>query len=197
MLSTSANASRPRSRRRCERASSIAWHLFASDLCQDISTVSNQNNKSRLQLLSLREELLEESFDEARKGLKSTVNDEGKYQSVLKGLILQVRHSYGLLLVKVLKELLEGSVYLDGEGCQDLVPEQRRIACQQGEGRSSERLQGTGRLRSQALRSGRLAARIVSPCPISSMMQSIKPFLQSWRRDAHRLRWTDQGRQHP
>lgn len=55
--------------------------------------MSNQNNKSRLQLLSLREELLEESFEDARKGLKSTVDDEGKYQSVLKGLILQVGHS--------------------------------------------------------------------------------------------------------
>jgi len=56
-------------------------------------TVSNQNNKSRLQLLSLREELLEESFDEARKGLKSTVDDEGKYETVLKGLILQGLYS--------------------------------------------------------------------------------------------------------
>lgn len=55
------------------------------------SAVSNQNNKARLKLLSLREELLEESFEEARKNLKNTVNDESKYQQVLKGLILQVR----------------------------------------------------------------------------------------------------------
>ena len=52
--------------------------------------MSNQNNKARLRLLSLREELLEEGFDDARKGLKEVTSDEGKYQGILKGLILQV-----------------------------------------------------------------------------------------------------------
>ena len=55
------------------------------------SSVSNQNNKSRLTLLALREELLEESFDDARQSLKSVVDDEKKYEVVLKSLILQVR----------------------------------------------------------------------------------------------------------
>ena len=54
------------------------------------SSVSNQNNKSRLTLLALREELLEESFDDARQSLKSVVDDEKKYEVVLKSLILQV-----------------------------------------------------------------------------------------------------------
>jgi len=52
-------------------------------------TVSNQNNKARLKLLSLREELLENGFDDARAKLKEVTNDKGKYQAVLKGLILQ------------------------------------------------------------------------------------------------------------
>ncbi|KAI5476761.1 hypothetical protein MNV49_007351 [Pseudohyphozyma bogoriensis] len=51
--------------------------------------VSNQNNKSRLQLLETREELLEKVFDDARSKLKDTVSDSKKYAELLKGLILQ------------------------------------------------------------------------------------------------------------
>ncbi|KAM0752304.1 hypothetical protein T439DRAFT_355163 [Meredithblackwellia eburnea MCA 4105] len=51
--------------------------------------ISNQNNKSRLQLLEAREEYLEKVFEEARGKLKDTTSDEGKYGELLKGLILQ------------------------------------------------------------------------------------------------------------
>jgi len=55
------------------------------------SSASNQNNKSRLRLLSLREELLEEAFEESREGLTNLTKDKDRYSGVLKNLILQVR----------------------------------------------------------------------------------------------------------
>ncbi|ORY54171.1 ATPase V1 A1 complex subunit E [Leucosporidium creatinivorum] len=51
--------------------------------------ISNQNNKSRLQLLERREELLEKVFDDARAKIGETTSDENKYAELLKGLILQ------------------------------------------------------------------------------------------------------------
>ncbi|KAK9895111.1 ATPase, V1/A1 complex, subunit E [Cystobasidium minutum MCA 4210] len=56
-------------------------------------SASNQNNKSRLKLLSLREELLEEAFEEAREGLANLTKDKSRYEGVLKDLILQALYT--------------------------------------------------------------------------------------------------------
>ena len=104
--------------------------------------MSNQNNKSRLTLLALREELLEESFDDARQSLKSVVDDEKKYEVVLKSLILQVRASRQVAcatdgsLTVALPVLARpsGPVHADGEGRQGPLPCERRSASQPGKG---------------------------------------------------------------
>ena len=51
---------------------------------------------------------MEESFEEARKRLKDTTEDEGKYQAVLKGLILQVSVLVSSLCNKTLTECFQG-----------------------------------------------------------------------------------------
>ncbi|KDE08112.1 ATP synthase (E/31 kDa) subunit [Microbotryum lychnidis-dioicae p1A1 Lamole] len=51
--------------------------------------ISNQNNKSRLQLLEKREELLEKVFDDARDRIGQATKDEKKYAELLKRLVLQ------------------------------------------------------------------------------------------------------------
>jgi vacuolar-type H+-ATPase subunit E/Vma4 len=61
-----------------------------TDTARLYSAASNQNNKSRLRLLSLREELLEEAFEESREGLSKLTKDKGRYSGVLQKLILQV-----------------------------------------------------------------------------------------------------------
>lgn len=50
------------------------------------STVSN---KTRLRVLSARQELLDTIFDDAQKKLSEGTKDKGKYQKTLKGLILE------------------------------------------------------------------------------------------------------------
>jgi vacuolar-type H+-ATPase subunit E/Vma4 len=55
------------------------------------SAISNQNNKSRLQLLEKREELLEKVFEDARAKIGDVTGDEKKYAELLKKLVLQVR----------------------------------------------------------------------------------------------------------
>ncbi|GAA5853118.1 hypothetical protein JCM8547_000207 [Rhodosporidiobolus lusitaniae] len=55
--------------------------------------ISNQNNKSRLQLLEKREELLEKVFDEARERIGAVTKDEKKYGELLKGLVLQALYT--------------------------------------------------------------------------------------------------------
>jgi V-type H+-transporting ATPase subunit E len=52
-------------------------------------TRSTVANKSRLRLLSARQELLNKLFDEAGKKLKDVSKDKKKYQDVLKNLILE------------------------------------------------------------------------------------------------------------
>jgi V-type H+-transporting ATPase subunit E len=52
-------------------------------------TRSTVANKSRLRLLSARQELLNRLFDEAGKKLKDVSKDKKKYQEVLKNLILE------------------------------------------------------------------------------------------------------------
>lgn len=92
MLSMRGRESRWRSRRRCESIiSAVAGGTARVEQAFGCSEASNQNNKSRLRLLQAREEKLEELFEEARKRLTSLDEDKGKYESVLKGLILQVR----------------------------------------------------------------------------------------------------------
>ncbi|SCV74431.1 BQ2448_8070 [Microbotryum intermedium] len=64
--------------------------------------ISNQNNKSRLQLLEKREELLEKVFDDARDKIGQVTQDEKKYADLLKGLILQAMFTIMEKDVKVL-----------------------------------------------------------------------------------------------
>ena len=52
-------------------------------------TRSTVANKTRLKVLGARQELLDNIFEEARKKLADGAKDKGKYQKVLKGLILE------------------------------------------------------------------------------------------------------------
>ncbi|KAF2259081.1 ATPase, V1/A1 complex, subunit E [Lojkania enalia] len=52
-------------------------------------TRSTVANKSRLRILSARQELLDKLFEEASTKLKDVAKDKGKYQGVLKNLILE------------------------------------------------------------------------------------------------------------
>ena len=62
-------------------------------------TRSTLANKTRLRVLSARQELLDGLFEKAREELKKTSKDKGKYEAVLKGLILE--GLYALLEAKV------------------------------------------------------------------------------------------------
>ena len=52
-------------------------------------TRSTVANKSRLRILSSRQELLDKLFEDANKKLKDTGKDKSKYQGILKNLILE------------------------------------------------------------------------------------------------------------
>jgi V-type H+-transporting ATPase subunit E len=52
-------------------------------------TRSTVSNKSRLRILSSRQELLDRLFEDASKKLGSVSKDKGKYQDILKNLILE------------------------------------------------------------------------------------------------------------
>lgn len=52
-------------------------------------TRSTVANKSRLRILSARQELLDRLFEDANKKLKEVSKDKGKYQGILKNLILE------------------------------------------------------------------------------------------------------------
>lgn len=52
-------------------------------------TRSTVSNKTRLKVLSARQELLDDIFQEAQKKLADGAKDKAKYQKVLKGLILE------------------------------------------------------------------------------------------------------------
>jgi V-type H+-transporting ATPase subunit E len=52
-------------------------------------TRSTVANKTRLKVLGARQELLDSIFEDARKQLASGVKDKGKYQGILKGLLLE------------------------------------------------------------------------------------------------------------
>jgi V-type H+-transporting ATPase subunit E len=52
-------------------------------------TRSTVSNKTRLRILSSRQELLDNLFEEAGKKLKEVSKDKGKYQGILKNLILE------------------------------------------------------------------------------------------------------------
>jgi V-type H+-transporting ATPase subunit E len=52
-------------------------------------TRSTVANKSRLRILSARQEVLDSLFEEASGKLKGTPKDKGKYKGILKGLILE------------------------------------------------------------------------------------------------------------
>ncbi|KAI0542744.1 ATPase, V1/A1 complex, subunit E [Xylaria digitata] len=52
-------------------------------------TRSTVANKTRLRVLGARQELLDDIFDQASKKLADAAKDKGKYQTVLKGLLLE------------------------------------------------------------------------------------------------------------
>ncbi len=52
-------------------------------------TRSTLSNKTRLKVLSARQELLDDLFEKARKRLGDYAGDKGKYQEMCKGLILE------------------------------------------------------------------------------------------------------------
>lgn len=52
-------------------------------------TRSTVSNKTRLRVLGARQELLDSIFEDAQKKLAEGVKDKGKYQKVLKGLVLE------------------------------------------------------------------------------------------------------------
>ena len=58
-------------------------------------TRSKVANNTRLKILSGRQELLDDLFDRARGKLGDYTKDKGKYQTVLKGLILQGAYALG------------------------------------------------------------------------------------------------------
>ena len=60
----------------------------------DDSAQSTQTNKSRLRLLQRREEHLQDLFETARTSVSQISEDEGRYQQLLEGLILQVSLRY-------------------------------------------------------------------------------------------------------
>ncbi|KAF1949210.1 ATPase, V1/A1 complex, subunit E [Byssothecium circinans] len=58
-------------------------------------TRSTVANKSRLRILSSRQELLDNLFEDARKKLDDVSKDKGKYQGILKNLILEGAYALG------------------------------------------------------------------------------------------------------
>ena len=52
-------------------------------------TRSTLANKTRLKVLSARQELLDDLFDQARSKLSGVPKDKGKYETICKGLILE------------------------------------------------------------------------------------------------------------
>lgn len=52
-------------------------------------TKSTVSNKSRLRILSARQELLDNLFEEASKKLKDASKDKKKYQTIIKNLLLE------------------------------------------------------------------------------------------------------------
>jgi len=69
---------------------------------------SNITNKSRLRVLNARQQVLDSTFEDARKKLPLIQKDTVKYQSMLKNLILEVcsRRCWQVLIV--------GDVCVDG-----------------------------------------------------------------------------------
>ncbi|KAJ6260840.1 V-type proton ATPase subunit E [Drechslerella dactyloides] len=65
-----------------------------AELSQQIAQ-SNVTNKTRLKVLSVRQELLENIFEEARKKLAQVTNNKNEYNRVLEGLILEGAYALG------------------------------------------------------------------------------------------------------
>ncbi|KAG0644580.1 ATPase, V1/A1 complex, subunit E [Tuber brumale] len=59
-----------------------------AELSQQIAR-SNVTNKTRLKVLSARQQLLDDIFDKAREGLADISKDEGRYEGILKNLVLE------------------------------------------------------------------------------------------------------------
>jgi V-type H+-transporting ATPase subunit E len=58
-------------------------------------TRSTVANKSRLRILSARQELLDRLFEDATKKMAGVAKDKGKYQGILKNLILEGAYALG------------------------------------------------------------------------------------------------------
>src|SRR5690606_20211109 len=71
-----------------------------AELAQQIAR-SNVTNKTRLKILAYRQELLDVIFEKARERLKEVQQDKGRYQEVLKNLILEGLYALGDKLVAV------------------------------------------------------------------------------------------------
>ncbi|KAA1122964.1 V-ATPase V1 sector subunit E [Puccinia graminis f. sp. tritici] len=56
-------------------------------------TQSTLSNKARLQQLQMRDQLLQDVFEEAKKGLSDLTTDQDKYRGILENLTLQVSSS--------------------------------------------------------------------------------------------------------
>ncbi|KAI0203316.1 ATPase, V1/A1 complex, subunit E [Astrocystis sublimbata] len=67
---------------------SYAKKFKQASMTQQI-TRSTVANKTRLRVLGARQELLDDIFEQASKKLTSAAKDKGKYQKVLKGLLLE------------------------------------------------------------------------------------------------------------
>lgn len=59
-----------------------------AELSQQIAR-SNVTNKTRLKILAAQQDLLDSVFDQARQKLNDVSNDQGRYQGILKNLILE------------------------------------------------------------------------------------------------------------
>merc|ERR1712093_522495 len=72
-------------------------------------TRSTVANKTRLKVLSARQELLDAIFEAAQKKLGDQTKDKGKYQTVLKGLLLEGLYALNeeKLVVRARKEYKE------------------------------------------------------------------------------------------
>lgn len=88
-------------------------------------------NKSRLELLQTREQLLDEVFEAARGKITGIQNDKAKYKELLKGLILQVRSYPCCSLTRLTPSFLRsGSLHSHGARRNDCLPKSRRQDCQ-------------------------------------------------------------------
>lgn len=97
-------------------------------------------NKSRLELLQTREQLLEEVFENARGKLAGIQKEKGKYKELLKNLILQVRSVSLTVLELTFKICIKGPLHYHGARSLARLPEGRPEGNQPAQGRCHQNL---------------------------------------------------------